>query len=115
MKRIKLFEAFSNSDKIEAANHLLLCWSVKAFIKQKKLKFKIRSNGWGTHVNLTLYYDGCYFDYLILRDELDIHCGSSLKNFLFSKEIYNSYDFARARDLREAAKEVIKKLYHEKN
>jgi len=85
--------------------------------KRKKLKFKIRSNGWGTHVNLTLYYDGCYFDYLILRDELDIHCGSSLKNFLFSKEIYNSGElvYYNEKDLGKAAKEVIKKLYHEKN
>ena len=34
MKRIKLFEAFNNVDKIEKLNHLLLYWTFETFIKE---------------------------------------------------------------------------------
>jgi len=35
MKRIKLFEAFNNVDKIEKLNHLLLYWTFETFVKER--------------------------------------------------------------------------------
>ena len=43
MKRIKLFEAFNNEDKIEKVNFLLFNWAVKEFIAEEDLKFKMLS------------------------------------------------------------------------
>ena len=44
MKRIKLFEAFNNGDKINSVNFTLFNWVVKAFITEHDLKFEILSS-----------------------------------------------------------------------
>ena len=110
MKRIKLFEAFSNEDKIGKANHFLLCWCVKEFIKHEKLESKISLN------HFTLFSFGCYFDYKFRYDDLGIYCSSDLNQFLIEKFIPSSIVTFNQTAVRKAVKQVIKKMYEdEKN
>ena len=105
MKRIKLFEAFSNEDKIVKANHFLLCWCVKEFIKHEKLKSQISAK------HYTLYYYSPYFDYNFDHNWLTTYCDDQLNNFInsFIPSFNPTYT-------KKAAKEVIKKMYEdEKN
>jgi hypothetical protein len=43
--RIKLFEAFNNSDKIDKVNELLIYWAVKSYFNEKNLTMQIVDNG----------------------------------------------------------------------
>ena len=114
MKRIKLFEAFSNTDKIGKLNHLLICWCLKQFIKDEELESKISRN------NFTLFKYGCYFDYYFDYNfeygYLNIYCGSDLILFFIGKIIPSSLVEYNQTAIQKAAKQVIKKMYQdEKN
>jgi hypothetical protein len=109
MKRIKLFEAFNNGDKIEKLNHLLLCWCVKQFIKDEELESKIIFN------RFFLYKYVIYFKYDFEYDEFNICDIIHLKYFI-KKFIPSSLVGYNQTAIQKAAKQVIKKMYeHEKN
>ncbi len=114
MKRIKLFEAFSNSDKIEKADHLLLCWGVFQFIKDRRLFHKSQFKGIFSLSNE--YNDRNYFWYNpALRNDVSINCDPSLRSYLIDKKIYKSY-YPRPDNLQVAVNHVVKKMYEdEKN
>ena len=114
MRRIKLFEAFSNTDKIGKANHFLLCWSVKEFIEYEKLESKLFRNYFKLYrgservmVNRDGY--GTYFSYNFENGDFMIYC--DLKPYIEDKEITTPRNWTLINPLREAAREVIKKMY----
>jgi hypothetical protein len=110
MKRIKLFEAFSNGDKVEKVNHFLFCWCIKEFIKNEQLRPAIRRN------HFTLYDFCSYFDYNFRYDEVDIYCLSYLKQFFIEKFIPSFIVTFNETAIQKAAKQIIKKMYQdEKN
>ena len=115
MKRIKLFEAFTNTNKIEKANHLLLCWCVEEFIKEQNPKIDLRG------ACLRLSNSDSFMEFVYCDDykSLDIWCMPLLKPFLFRKAqlLYESpFSEEKRIALLRAAKKVIKEIYdNEKN
>ena len=76
--RIKLFEAFNNSDKIDKVNELLIYWAVKSYFKEKKLTMQIVDNGEivieDHYKNLVARYDtddNIEFEYLYVPSLFD--------------------------------------------
>jgi hypothetical protein len=118
MKRIKLFEAFSNTDKIGKVNHLLLCWCVKQFIKDEELESKISRNNFTlyktSHGNIVWY--GARFNYNFEYEELEIISLGDLNRFFIDKSIPSLLYEYNQTSMHKAAKQVIKKMYQdEKN
>jgi hypothetical protein len=137
MKRIKLFEAFNNGDKIKRTNLILYCWAIDLFIKENDLKPRmyklrempsfskvLRSSGRIPDTQQYAFYlekfrpdheDYLYFRYYYYTSEdsqLYIHCMSDLNLYLPMKGI----KILQINTIKEAAKQVIKKMYQdEKN
>ncbi len=117
MKRIKLFEAFNNGDKVEKLNHLLLCWGVEEFIKMINPIVDLR----GECLNLVnRNFDSfILFEYCDDYKSLNIWCTSELKKFLFSKvKLLDEGHFLEEMRIAlvRASVKVIKKMYQdEKN
>ena len=124
MRRIKLFEAFNNEDKIKRANLILYCWAIDLFIKENDLKprmYKLRSILDTQQYAFYLekfrpdHEDYLYFRYYYYTPEdsqLYIHCMSDLNLYLPMKGIKR----LQLSTIKEAAKQVIKKMYQdEKN
>ena len=124
MKRIKLFEAFNNEDKIKRANLILYCWAIDLFIKENDLKprmYKFRPIPDTQQYAFYLekfrpdHEDCLYFRYYYYTPEdsqLYIHCMSDLNLYLPMKGIKR----LQLSTIKEAAKQVIKKMYQdEKN
>ena len=115
VKRIKLFEAFSNSDKIEKADHLLLCWGVLQFIKDRRIFSKLHNR---SIFSLSNEYDDYFFYNPALGNNVSINCDPSLRFFLIDRKIYKSLYPRPAKPdyLQKAVNHVIKKMYEdEKN
>jgi hypothetical protein len=124
MKRIKLFEAFNNGDKIKRTNLILYCWAIDLFIKENDLKprmYKLRRIPDTQQYAFYLekfrpdHEDYLYFRYYYYTSEdsqLYIHCMSDLNLYLPMKGI----KILQINTIEEAAKQVIKKMYQdEKN
>ena len=130
MKRIKLFEAFSNTDKIDKVNHLLFCWSVREFIKHKNLTPLLIDTPFGGE-KFCLFEDSLsatndkshqvfYFCFYPEEegDDINILCYLSLSDFLDGKKIYKHFFRGKAntKSLQKAVNHVVKKMYEdEKN
>ena len=121
MKRIKLFEAFTNSVVIQKIDHLLLCWCVEEFIKDSCFFPKLKT---GTIIGdifslYDVYGKDYYFTYFrqesALGNNVSINCDPSLRFFLIDRKIYKSL-YPRPDNLQKAVNHVIKKMYEdEKN
>ena len=131
MKRIKLFEAFNNTEKINSANFTLFNWVIKAFIIEHDLKFVILSNvmSWGSNKLFILRKikadsDGQKFAVNYIQCEVfrrryfpseiifHIDCKPELRKFFVDKNIISTNDVVEY----GMVKEVIKKMYEdEKN
>ncbi len=128
MRRIKLFEAFNNRNKIEKANFLLFNWAVKEFIAEENLEFKMLSepNEYDIFIirKIIVSPSGQDFatDYfrceVVIRGKsfkspiIHIRCKVALGGFFVGKHIISNDDVIDY----EIVKEVIKKIYQdEKN
>jgi len=128
MRRIKLFEAFNNRNKIEKANFLLFNWAVKEFITENDLKFKMLSepNEYDLFLIRRIIVNPSGQDLAIdyFKCEVDLHgkdfksaiilirCKLALGKFFVDKNIISTNDVIDY----EIVKEVIKKIYlDEKN
>ena len=121
MKRIKLFEAFTNSVVIQKIDHLLLCWCVSKFIKDSCFFPKLKT---GTIIGdifslYDVYGKDYYFTYFrqesALGNDVRIYCDLSLKDYVIDKKIDIPY-YKMPDNLQKAVNHVVKKLYEdEKN
>ena len=121
MKRLKLFEAFSNCNKIEKVNFLLFNWAVKEFIAEEDLKFKMLSlpNKYDVFfIQKVKDFSSDYFKCEValhgeaIKTIINIYCHFELGQFFVGKHIISTYDYFVINYI----KEVIKKIYQdEKN
>ncbi len=123
MKRIKLFEAFNNTDKIEEVNVILFRWVIYLFIKENNLKVRMFNLKRIPDSQQYAFYlkkfrpdheDYLYFTYYYYSPEnsqLNIHCFSNLYQYFNMKGIKRC-----EASVRKAAMYVIKKMFEdEKN
>ena len=128
MRRIKLFEAFTNVNKIEKVNFILFDWAVKAFIAEHDLEFKMFSvpNEYDVFTIRKIIVNPSGQDLAIdyFKCEVNLHgkdfksaiilirCKLALGKFFVDKNIISTNDVIDY----EIVKEVIKKIYQdEKN
>jgi hypothetical protein len=139
MKRIKLFEAFSNSDKIKKVEWILLYWALELFIKENNLQEKHYVNPSGNN-KLNVYYiyrqavdtkgkeiNGVTIPYFRLithmgvdKGHLSIECWKSIRNFLIKKRVIRNisdrYNDLIHGEITDPLTYLIKKIFiNEKN
>jgi hypothetical protein len=127
MKRIKLFEAFNNGDKIEKTNYFVLCWAIEGFFRENELQVELYytpSKG-GVKEKIKTFRldeDGdkvSYFSY-DPNYRLYIFCFDSLfhylrKNKVFEGKSYSSMCPLIKNMLNKTIINTIKRKYYEKN
>jgi hypothetical protein len=94
MKRIKLFEAFNNDQKVEKATFLLHCWVIKSFIIEEDLNAFYHKEGSispesDAVFRLALTKDKLWFEYFT-NGETNIFCHKNLIKFFNEKKITKS-------------------------
>ena len=129
MRRIKLFEAFINVDKIQKVNFILLCWAIKNLIKHNELeavqpRYHSTDYHYRPFVNTSCFVLRSFTDWFLYNpvvNRLRINCYDVIANYLVAKKIVNfqsmrSQSFPDRDSINKSAHYVIKKMYEdEKN
>ena len=128
MRRIKLFEAFINVDKIQKVNFILLCWAIKNLIKDNELEavqpkyhsIAYNNNQFDDKICFVLKSSSSWFLYNPVVNRLAINCQLNISIYLVVKKIINPDRILRTSTssniINKSAHYVIKKMYEdEKN
>ena len=126
MKRIKLFEAFRNVNKIDKVNFMLYYWAIRTWIEENELKTHLSFDKYEKKFRFAIYGPPLHIEYFS-DDEMTIMAGGislSLYNrrvtrFLSeitTKPFVRSSGLHDPRNIVVLIKKVIKKMYEdEKN
>ena len=127
MKRIKLFEAFRNVNKIDKVNFMLYYWAIRTWIEENELKTHLSFDKYEKRFRFAIYGPPLHIEYLSDGGEMTIMSGgislslynrrvtSSLSEITTKTFVWSS-GMSDARSIVALIKKVIKKMYEdEKN
>lgn len=95
MKKIKLFEAFSTSTKIskkiDKINQVVIYWAIESFFNARDWSIQIKDTVYGRIYFISsggnVFFT--YTQFLNLKIEVDIYCGTTLLSYLKEKKLAN--------------------------
>lgn len=95
MKKIKLFEAFSTSTKIskkiDKINQVVIYWAIESFFNARDWSIQIKDTVYGRIYFISsggnVFFT--YTQFLNLKIEVDIYCGTTLSSYLKEKKLAN--------------------------